>query len=191
MARLIYSAIASLDGYVADEDGNWDWSVPDDDVHALVNDLARPLGTWLLGRHMYEVLVAWETMDDDDPVIRDFAEIWRSADKVVYSSTLQAASTARTRVEREFDPEAVRRMKTESERDLSIAGPGLAAHAFRAGLIDEIQLYLSPIIVGAGNPALPVGMKLPLELLDERRFSNAVVHLRYRVATAQPSSSAR
>ena len=107
VARLIYSAIASLDGYVADEEGKWDWSVPDDDVHALVNDLARPLGTWLLGRRMYEVLVAWETIDDEDPVIRDFAEIWRSADKVVYSRTLQAASTARTRIEREFDPETV------------------------------------------------------------------------------------
>ena len=116
-------------------------------------------------------------------MIRDFAEIWRSADKVVYSRSLQAASSSRTRVEREFDPEAVRRMKAESERDLSIAGPGLAAHAFRAGLIDEIQLYLSPIIVGAGNPALPHGVKVPLELLDERRFRNAVVHLRYRVAT--------
>ena len=184
VARLIYSAIASLDGYVADEEGKWDWSVPDDDVHALVNDLARPLGTWLLGRRMYEVLAAWETIDDEDPVIRDFAEIWRSADKVVYSRTLQAASSARTRIEREFDPETVRRMKAESERDLSIAGPGVAAHAFRAGLIDEIQLYLSPIIVGAGNPALPDGVKVPLELLDERRFGNAVVHLRYRVATA-------
>ena len=184
MAKLIYSAIASLDGYVADEDGKWDWSVPDEDVHALVNDLARPLGTWLLGRRMYEVLAAWETIDDEDPVIRDFAEIWRSTDKVVYSRTLEAASTARTRVEREFDPEAVRRMKDESERDLCIAGPELAAQALRAGLIDEIQLYLSPIIVGAGNPALPDGVKVPLELLDERRFSNAVVHLRYRVVTA-------
>jgi dihydrofolate reductase len=184
VARLIYSAIASLDGYVADGEGNWDWSMPDEEVHALVNDLARPLGTWLLGRRMYEVLVAWETIDDEDPVIRDFAEIWRSADKVVYSRTLQAASTARTRVEREFDPEAVRRMKAESERDLSIAGPKLAAHAFRAGLIDEIQLYLSPIVVGAGHSALPDGVKVPLELLDERRFGNAVVHLRYRVATA-------
>jgi dihydrofolate reductase len=184
VAKLIYMAIASLDGYVADAEGNWDWSMPDEDVHALVNDLARPLGTWLLGRRMYEVLSAWETIDDEEPVIRDFAEIWRSADKVVYSRTLQAASTARTRVEREFDPEAVRRMKTESERDLSIAGPELAAQALREGLVDEIQLFLSPIIVGAGNPALPEGVKVPLELLDERRFGNSVVHLRYRVATA-------
>jgi dihydrofolate reductase len=182
VAKLIYSAIASLDGYVADEEGKWDWSVPDADVHAFVNDLARPIGTWLLGRRMYEVLAVWETIDDDHPVMRDFAEIWRSADKVVYSRTLQAAPTARTRVEREFDPEAVGRMKAESERDLTIAGPELAAHAFRAGLIDEIQLYLSPIIVGAGNAALPDGVKVPLELLDERRFGNDVVHLRYRVA---------
>ncbi len=184
MARLIYSAITSLDGYVADEQGRWDWSEPDDAVHAFVNDLARPLGTWLLGRRMYEVLAAWETIDDEHPAMRDFAEIWRSTDKVVYSRTLEAASTARTRVEREFDPEAVSRMQADSQRDLCIAGPQLASHAFRAGLIDEIQLYLSPIIVGAGNPALPDGVKVPLELVDERRFDNAVVHLRYRVATA-------
>jgi dihydrofolate reductase len=184
VAKLIYSAIASLDGYVADEQGTWDWSVPDDAVHGHVNDLTRPLGTWLLGRRMYEVLAAWETMDAEDPASRDFAEIWRSADKVVYSRTLEAASTARTRVEREFDPEAVRRMKAESERDLSIGGPELAALAFRAGLVDELQLYLSPVVVGAGKPALPDGMKASLELLDERRFPNAVVHLRYRVAAA-------
>jgi dihydrofolate reductase len=189
VARLIYSAIASLDGYVADAEGKWDWSMPDEEVHALVNDLARPLGTWLLGRRMYEVLMAWETIDDEDPVIRDFAEIWRSADKVVYSRTLQAASTARTRVEREFDPEAVRRMKAESGRDLSIAGPELAADAFSAGLIDEIQLYLSPIIVGAGKPALPDGVRVSLELLDERRFGNGVVNLRYRVAGSSSSAA--
>jgi dihydrofolate reductase len=184
VAKLIYSAIASLDGYVADEQGTWDWSVPDEAVHAHVNDLTRPLGTWLLGRRMYDVLAVWETMDDEHPAMRDFAEIWRSADKVVYSRTLGAPSTARTRVEREFDPETVRRMKAESERDLSIGGPELAALAFRAGLVDELQLYLSPVIVGAGKPALPDGVKASLELLDERRFPNAVVHLRYRVAAA-------
>jgi dihydrofolate reductase len=133
---------------------------------------------------MYEVLAAWETMDAEDPASRDFAEIWRAADKVVYSRTLEAASTARTRVAREFDPEAVRRLKAESERDLSIGGPELAALAFRAGLVDELQLYLSPVVVGAGKPALPDGVKASLELLDERRFPNAVVHLRYRVAMA-------
>jgi dihydrofolate reductase len=184
MAKMIYAAIASLDGYVADEDGKWDWSVPDEEVHALVNDLARPIGTWLLGRRMYEVLSAWDTIEDDEPVIRDFAEIWRSADKVVYSRTLEAPSTARTRIEREFDPEAVRRMKAGSERDLSISGPELAAQGLRAGLVDEIQLSLSPIIVGGGTPALPDGAKVPLELLDEHRSGNGAVHLRYRVATA-------
>jgi dihydrofolate reductase len=184
VSKLIYSAIASLDGHVADEAGTWDWSIPDEAVHQHVNDLARPLGTWLLGRRMYEVLQAWETMDDEDPAMRDFAEIWRSTDKVVYSRTLEAPATARTRIEREFDPEAVRRLKAESARDLGIGGPELAALAFHAGLIDEIQLYLSPIVVGAGTPALPAGVKLPLELLDERRFANDVVHLRYRVASA-------
>jgi dihydrofolate reductase len=182
MAKLIYAAIASLDGYVADEHGKWDWSVPDDEVHAAVNDLTRPLGTYLLGRRMYEVLVAWETIDDEQPLMRDFAAIWRSAEKVVYSRTLQEVSSARTRIEREFDPDAVRRMKDESEQDLSVAGPELAAQALRAGLVDECHLFLSPIVVGGGNPALPDHARVPLELLGERRFGNGVVHLHYRVA---------
>jgi dihydrofolate reductase len=182
MPKLIYSPIASLDGYVADADGRFDWSMPDEAVHAFVNDLARPVGTWLLGRRMYDVLVAWETMDDDQPEMRDFAEIWRASDKVVYSRTLEAPSSARTRIERAFDPEAVRRMKEESERDLSVSGPELAAQAFRAGLVDELQLFLSPIVVGGGNAALPGDVRVPLELLDERRFGNGVVYLRYRVA---------
>jgi dihydrofolate reductase len=183
VAKLIYSPIASLDGYVADQTGKWDWSVPDEAVHAFVNDLARPVGTWLLGRRMYDVLVAWETIDDEHPLMRDFAEIWRSADKVVYSRTLEQPSSARTRIEREFEPEAVRRMKDESARDLSISGPELAAEAFRAGLVDELQLFLSPIVVGGGNAALPDDVRVPLELLDERRFGNGVVYLRYRVTT--------
>ena len=182
MGKLIYSAIASLDGYVADEDGRWDWSVPDEEVHAFVNDRARPIGTWLLGRRMYDVLVAWETMDDEAPLMRDFAQLWRGADKVVYSRTLEAPSSARTRIERDFDPEAVRRLKEEADRDLSGAGPELAAQALRAGLVDEVELLLSPIVVGGGNPALPGGLRVPLELLDERRFANGVVFLRYRVA---------
>ena len=181
MAKLIYSAIASLDGYVADEQGEWDWAVPDDEVHAFVNDLTRPLGTWLLGRRMYDVLVAWETMDDEAPLMRDFAGIWRAVDKVVYSRTLEAPSSQRTRIEREFDPEAVRRMKDESARDLCIGGPELAALAFKARLVDEVQLHLSPVVVGAGKPALPDGVIVPLELLDERRFGNGVVYLNYRV----------
>ncbi len=183
MAKLVYSPIASLDGYVADEDGKWGWSVPDNAVHALVNDLARPVGTWLLGRRMYDVLVAWETIDDEQAEIRDFADIWQAADKVVYSRTLKEPSSARTRIEREFAPEAVNRMKDESERDLSVGGPELAAQALRTGLVDEIQLFLSPVVVGGGNAALPDDVRVPLELLDERRFGNGVVYLRYRVTT--------
>jgi dihydrofolate reductase len=180
MAKLIYSAIASLDGYVADEQGEWDWSVPDDEVHGFINDRTRPIGTWLLGRRMYDVLVAWETMDDEAPLMREFADIWRAADKVVYSRTLEAPSSQRTRIEREFDPAAVRAMKHESERDLSVSGPELAAQAFKAGLVDRVELYLSPVVIGAGNPALP-DVIVPLELLEERRFSSGVVFLTYRV----------
>ncbi len=181
MGKLIYSAIASLDGYVADEHGRWDWSMPDAEVHAFVNDQSRALGTHLYGRRMYEVLVAWETMDDPAPEMRDFAEIWRSSDKVVYSSTLDTVSSARTRLERTFDPDAVRELKRTAERDLAIGGPHLAAHAFAAGLVDEVQLFLSPVIVGGGTRALPDGVRLDLELVDERRFGNGVVHLGYRV----------
>jgi dihydrofolate reductase len=177
---LVYSAIASLDGYVADEDGRFEWSAPDEEVHAFVNDLERPVGTFLLGRRLYEVLVAWETIDDPAPAMRDFAQIWRAADKVVYSRTLEAPSSARTRIEREFDPEAVRRMKAEGE--LSIGGPELAGHAIRAGLVDELRLFLSPVLVGGGTPALPDGVRWPLELVDERRFGNGVVYARYRNA---------
>jgi dihydrofolate reductase len=182
MAKLISSALASLDGYVADEDGNFDWAEPDAEVHALVNDLQRPVGTMLLGRRMYEVLVAWETMEtaDQPAQIKDFAEIWRASDKIVYSRTLGRASSAKTRIERSFDPDAVRRMKEEAGRDLSVGGPDLAAQAIKAGLVDEIQLFLSPIVVGGGTPALPSGVRVTLELLDERRFANGTVYLRYR-----------
>ena len=182
MAKLIYAALASLDGFVADENGNFDWAEPDADVHAFVNDLARPVGTMLLGRRMYDVLVAWETMEtaDEPAPIKDYAEIWRATDKVVYSKTLEKASSAKTRIERSFDPDAVRRMKEEAARDLSIAGPDLAAQAIEAGLVDEIQLFLSPIVVGGGTAALPKGVRVTLELLDERRFGNGTVFLRYR-----------
>jgi dihydrofolate reductase len=183
MAKLIYSAITSLDGYVADEDGTFDWAAPDAEVHAFVNDLERPVGTHLYGRRMYEVMAAWETVPTDagqPPHMRDFAKIWQAADKVVYSRTLAEASTARTRVEGEFDPEAVRRMKASAGRDLSVGGPGLAAEAFRAGLVDECHLFLNPVVVGGGNRALPDHLRLDLELLDERRFGNGVVHLHYR-----------
>ena len=180
MAKLIYSAITSLDGYVADERGNFDWSVPDDEVHAFVNDLERPVGTYLYGRRMYEVMAAWEAgFGDQSPIMRDFAEIWRAADKIVYSTTLERVSSARTRIERAFDPEAVRRMKAAAERDITVGGPTLAAQAIRAGLVDECHLFVSPMVVGGGTRSLPDGVRVKLELLDERRFGNGVVHLRY------------
>jgi len=183
MARLMYSAIASLDGYIADESGNFDWAAPDEEVHAFVNDLERPIGTHLYGRRMYDVMVAWETMDtgeDEPPVIRDYALIWRAADKAVYSRTLEKATSARTRIVRDFDPEVIRQMKANAERDISIGGPDLAAQALKAGLVDEIYLFLTPIIIGGGTQALPDHVLLKLELLDERRFSSGVVYLHYR-----------
>ena len=179
MARLTYTALASLDGYVADADGNFDWAAPDEEVHAAVNDLERSSGTFLLGRRMYEVLVAWETMDtvDEPASIKDYAEIWRAADKIVYSRSLETASSARTRVDRTFDPDAIEQMKATSARDLSIGGPDLAAQAFRAGLVDEVHLFLSPIVVGGGTRALPDDVRVRLELQDVRRFGNGVVYL--------------
>jgi dihydrofolate reductase len=182
MTKLIYAAIASLDGYVADEHGRWDWSVPDEEVHAFVNDLQRRAGTHLYGRRMYEVLVAWETIDDPDPVMRDFAQLWRAADKVVYSRTLESVASARTRIEREFDPEAVRALKAAADRDVTIGGPELAAEALRAALVDEIHLLLSPVVVGGGKPAFPAGLRVDLELVGVRRFANGVVHLHYRAS---------
>jgi dihydrofolate reductase len=183
MAKLIYAAITSLDGYVADREGNWDWSRPDEEVHAFVNDLERPVGTYLYGRRMYEVLAAWETMntEDEPPVVQDYAQLWRATDKVVYSRTLETVSSARTRIEREFDPEAVRELKASSGRDISVGGPELAAQALREGLVDELHLFVSPVVVGGGNPSLPDDVRLDLELLDERRFGNGVVYLRYGV----------
>jgi dihydrofolate reductase len=175
-------AIASLDGYVADADGRFEWAAPDEDVHAFVNDLERPVGTQLLGRRMYEVLSVWETMEvEGEPdVIRDFSEIWRGADKIVYSRSLESTTTAHTRIEREFDPAAVRHMKESSDRDLSIGGPEIAGQALAAGLVDEVQLFLNPVIIGSGTPALPTGVRIGLELQDDRRFGNGVVYLSYR-----------
>jgi dihydrofolate reductase len=183
MAKLIYSALASLDGYTADEDGNFDWAEPDEEVHRFVNDLERPVGTYLYGRRMYEVMAPWETdptIPDQSPAMRDFAELWQAADKVVYSRTLAAPATARTRIERDFDPEAVRQLKAAAGRDLAVGGPQLAAQAFKAGLVDECHLFLAPMVVGAGNQALPDHLRLRLELLDERRFGNGMVFLRYQ-----------
>jgi dihydrofolate reductase len=186
MAKLIYSAIASLDGYIADEDGNFDWAVPDEEVHAFINDLERPVGTYLYGRRMYETMAGWETdptLAEQSPLMRDFAQIWQAADKVVYSKTLETVSTTRTRLEREFDPEAVRQMKASAGRDISVSGPDLAAQAFRAALVDECYLIVTPIVVGGGKRSLPNDVRLKLELLDERRFDNGMVYLHYRTRT--------
>jgi dihydrofolate reductase len=184
VAKLIYSAIASLDGYVEDKQGDFDWAAPDEEVHAFVNDLERPNGTYLYGRRMYETMVFWETVNtgsDQDAVTRDFAEIWRAADKIVYSRTLQTPSTARTRVEREFEPAAIGGLKASLDRDLSVGGAELAGEAFAAGLVDECRLFLHPIIVGGGKPALPNEVCLRLELLVEHRFPSGVVYLDYGV----------
>ncbi len=182
MGKLIYSAIASLDGFVADEHGSFDWAVPDNEVHAFVNDLVREVGTHLYGRRMYETMVGWETMplDDEPRLIRDFATIWRAADKIVYSRTLETVSSARTRIERDFDPEAVKQLKAQAERDIAVGGPELAAQAIRAGLVDEYHLFLNPVLVGGGTRALPGDVRLELELVEERRFRGGVVHLHYR-----------
>jgi dihydrofolate reductase len=182
MAKLIYLALTSLDGFVEDRDGEFDWAAPDEEVHAFVNDLARPIGTYLYGRRMYETMAFWEiapTLADQPLVVKDFAQIWRAADKIVYSTTLEAVSSARTRIERDFDPEAVRQMKSRAERDITVGGATLAAQAFKAGLIDECHLFLAPIVVGGGKRSLP-GNRLELELLDERRFGKGMVHLHYR-----------
>jgi dihydrofolate reductase len=186
VAKLIYSTIASLDGYIEDEDGSFDWAVPDEEVHAFINDLVRPVGTYLYGRRMYEMMVGWETdpsLAEHSPLMRDFAEIWQAADKVAYSKTLETVSTSKTRIERDFDPEAVRRMKASAGRDIFVSGPNLAAHAFKAGLVDECHLFLAPIMVGGGKRSLPDDVRMKLELLEERRFEGGMVYLRYRVVT--------
>ena len=186
MAKLIYSAIASLDGYVEDKRGNFEWAAPDEEVHAFVNDLERPIGTYLYGRRMYETMVFWETADTlagQPEFIQDFARIWQAADKVVYSKTLGAARSARTRIERDFDPESISGMKATASRDLTIGGPHLAAEALRAGLVDELNLLVAPIVIGGGNKSLPDGVRLTLDLIDQRVFRSGVVHLRYRTNT--------
>jgi dihydrofolate reductase len=182
MADLIYVALASLDVFVEDEDGTFDWAEPDEEVHSFVNELERGVGTYLYGRRLYQTMAVWETLplEDQPEHIRDFAELWRASDKIVYSRTLETASTPRTRIERYFDPEAVRRLKDESESDLIVGGAELAGHAFRAGLVDELHLLLAPVLVGGGKRALPDDVRLPLELVGERRFGSGFVHLHYR-----------
>jgi len=183
MAKLIYSAIASLDGYIEDAQGNFAWAAPDDEVHAFVNDLERNVGTFLYGRRMYETMVFWDSPPDVaelPPVEQDYAQIWQAADKIVYSRTLTSVSSGKTRIEREFDAETVRQLKETARRDLTIGGPDLAVKAIAAGLVDEYQLFLVPVIVGGGKRFLPDGVRESLELLDERRFGNGTVYLQYR-----------
>ena len=184
MAKLIYSTIASVDGYVADAAGAFQWAAPDEEVFAFVNELERPIGTYLFGRRMYETMVSWETAADLDehPVEREFARLWRAADKVVYSTSLASVASARTRIERGFDPGAVRSLKATADRDLTVGGPDLAGQALEAGLVDELQLFAVPVLVGGGTPAFPTGVRLDLDLLDERRFAAGTVYRRYRVA---------
>ncbi len=184
MAKLIYAAITSLDGYTVDADGSFDWAAPDEEVHAFVNDLERPIGTYLYGRRLYETMTYWESVpaDGDQPaVISDFASIWQAADKVVYSTSLDAATSTRTRIERTFDPAEIEALKSNATKDLTVGGAGLAATALRAGLVDEFQQFLTPVVVGGGTRALPDGVRLSLELVDERRFRSGVVFLRYRI----------
>jgi len=184
MGKLIYAAITSLDGYVADADGAFDWAVPDDEVHSFINDLERPIGTYLYGRRLYQVMAGWETMlalGDPSSITRDFATLWQAAEKIVYSTTLKTVSSAKTRIERDFNPEAVRRMKAAARSDITVGGPNLAAQAFKADLVDECHLFLTPFVVGGGTRALPTGIRVTLELLAERRFSSGVVHVHYRI----------
>jgi dihydrofolate reductase len=183
MGKLIYSVISSLDGYFEDKGGNFDWAAPDDEVHAFVNDLERPVGTYLFGRRMYETMVFWEhppELAGRPRVVQDFASIWEAAEKVVYSTTLQGVASVRTRLERSFDPEAVRQLKAVADRDLTVGGAELAARAIEAGLVDEYHLFVVPVVVGGGKRSLPDDVRLDLELLDERRFGNGTVYLRDR-----------
>ena len=177
---LIYSAIASLDGYVEDEHGKFDWAAPDEEVHAFVNELERPVMTYLYGRRMYETMVAWETLDDEHPVMRDFAQLWRAAEKVVFSRTLESPASARTRIERDFDPASVLRLKESAQADIGIGGAALAGQAIEAGLVDECHLILVPVLVGGGKRAFPDGVRADLQLLDQRGFAGGAVYLRYR-----------
>jgi dihydrofolate reductase len=179
MGRLIYSTIASLDGYIEDRNGKFEWAAPDEEVHRFVNEVERPIGTYLYGRRMYETMLFWESVHDQAGHIHDYAEIWRAADKIVYSKTLDAVSSNRTRIERDFEPDAVRRLKGGG--DISVGGAALASQALRAGLVDEYQTFIAPVVVGGGKRALPDDVHLDLELLDQRRFGNGTVYLRYRV----------
>ncbi len=184
MAKLIYTSNVSLDGFIEDETGSFEWTEPDEEYHRHINDAERGVGTYLYGRRIYETMAVWETdpsLAAFSPLTAEYAHIWQSADKIVYTSTLQSPVTTKTRLERSFDPETVRRLVESSARDVSVSGAELASHAFKAGLVDEVRLYVIPILVGGGKPGLPRGVFLRLELLDEHRFASGTVHLRYRV----------
>ena len=186
MARLLYVLNVSLDGYIADQDGNFDWAVPDQEFYSFINDLLRPVGTYLYGRRLYELMAVWETdpaAAAQSPGAGEFARLWQAADKVVYSTTLQAAATTSTRIQRDFDPGAVRQLKAAAERDVTVGGAALGAQAISAGLVDEYHLLVWPVVVGGGTRLLPDRVRLQLELLDERRFGNGMVYLRYRTQT--------
>jgi dihydrofolate reductase len=187
MAKLIYSAIASADGYVEDATGSFDWAAPDEELHSFVNDLERPVRTYLYGRRMYETMLYWETahtVPGQPPSVREFTGIWQAADKIVFSTTLESVSSARTRIERNFDPGLIRQLKPSTEHDMTVGGADLAGQAIKAGLVDELQLFLVPIVVGGGKRALPSGLRSDLELLDTRRFASGAVYLRYRPKSA-------
>jgi dihydrofolate reductase len=188
MAKLIYVTPTSLNGYIADETGDFDWAAPDEEVHAFINDIVRPIGTYLYGRKMYQTMAVWETPDvipGRTPAILDFATIWQAADKIVYSKSLETVSTRKTRLEREFDPQVVRHLKAQLPHDVAVGGPTLAAHAIRAGIVDEYHLFVAPIIMGGDKPVLPGNVRVTLELLDERGFDNGMVYLRYRAGTSR------
>ena len=186
MANLIYVTNVSLDGYIEDEHGSFDWTAPDDELFAFITNLVRPVGTYLYGRRLYDTMAPWETdpgLAAQSELMADFATVWQAADKVVYSTTLDAVSTGKTRLEHDFDPASIRDMKTSATSDLTVGGSHLAAHALEAGLVDECHLFIRPILVGGGKPALPSETPVQLELLDDRRLSNGVVYLRYRIPT--------
>ena len=186
MAKLVYLYFASLDGYVEDERGKFDWTEPDEEVHAFINDLMRPIGTYLYGHRMYEVMAVWETDPSfaaDSPAMSDFATLWQAADKIVYSTSLAAVSTTRTRIERAFNPDAVRQLKGSADHDIGVGGADLAAQALRAGLVDECHLFVAPVVVGSGKPLFPNDLFLTLDLLDVRHFDSGMVYLRYHIRT--------
>ena len=191
MSKLIYAVNTSVDGFMEDQDGNFGWTEPNDEVFKFITDLMRPIGTHLLGRRMYETMMVWETdpkFAAESSLKRDFAEVWQAANKIVFSTTLENLPTRKTQLMRSFEPETIRQLKANSEHDILIEGPEIASHAFRAGLIDECHLFILPVVVGGGKSAIPNNLRLNLELLEEQHFGNGTVYLRYRI---KPESSLR